>query len=359
MKSNSKTKAKALKTTRGAALITAATLTLALMFLGCKQPETPEPPAPPPVRYVVLTIGTKNTIQVKAKTAGGSDIAVEGCHQKTLKNGQKTALTATGQKVILKGNITELDCEDNQLTAIDVKGCPALKVLICPLNKLTELNVQGLTALREVDARKNEITKLNVKGCTALRSLDVDTNKLTELDVKECTSLAKLYCGHNNFTNFDLKNYNVDTLSCGGNGFTNLEVKGTALFHLYCGETPTLTSLKVENAPNLITLGCNDSSLTSLTITNCPKLNDLDCSRNKLNADAFTQIFNNLPMRAADAKGSIKLYKTADGNDDNFQDFTSTSAPQTLKTAFNKAKNEKNWRMKHFTPSNTGWAEIQ
>ena len=359
MKSNSKAKAKALKTTRGAALITAATLTLALLFTGCKQPETPEPPAPPPVRYVVLTIGDKNPIQVKAITAGGSDIAVEGCHQKTLKNGQKTALTATGQKVILKGNITELNCEDNKLTAIDVKGCPALKVLVCPLNKLTELNVQGLTALREVDARKNEITKLNVKGCTALWSLDVAENKLTELDVKGSTSLEKLYCGHNNFTNFDLKSYNVQTLSCGGNGFTQLEVKGTALVHLYCGETSTLTSLKVENAPNLITLGCNDSNLTSLTITNCPKLNDLNCSRNKLNADAFTQIFNNLPMRTADAKGEIKLYKTQGGSDGNFQDFTKPNAPQDLKTAFNKAKNETNWRMKHFTPNNNSFVEIQ
>lgn len=63
-------------------------------------------------------------------------------------------------------------------------------------------------------------------------------------------------------------------------------------------------------------------------------------------------------MRAADAKGSIKLYKTADGNDDNFKDFTSTNAPQTLKDAFNKAKNEKNWRMKHFTPSNYSFVEI-
>lgn len=358
MKSNSKAKAKALKTTRAAALITAATLTLALMFLGCKQPETPEPPAPP-VRYIVLTIGTKNPIQVKAKTADGSDIAVEGCHQKTLKNGQKTALTATGQKVILKGNITELDCEDNQLTAIDVKGCPALKVLVCPRNKLTELNVQGLTALREVNARSNEITKLNVKGCTALWSLDVAKNKLTELDVKGCTSLEKLYCGHNNFTNFDIKSYNVKTLSCGGNGFTNLEVKGTTLVDLYCGETSTLTSLKVEDAPNLTTLGCSDSSLTSLTIKNCPQLNDLNCSRNKLDANAFTQIFNNLPMRTADAKGEIKLYRIVDGNDDNFKDFTSTNAPQDLKTAFNKAKNEKNWKMKHWIPGKVNWTEIR
>ena len=353
--SNSKTKAFAFL---GAAFV----LLIALLFTGCKQPETPEPPAPP-VRYIVLTIGTKNPIEVKAKTAGGSDIAVEGCHQKTLKNNQKTALTATGQKVILKGNITELDCEDNQLTAIDVKGCPALKALVCPLNKLTELNVQGLTALSEVNARKNEITKLNVKGCTALYSLDVDTNKLTdtEFDVKGCTSLQRLYCGNNKFTNFDLKSYNnLDTLSCGGNGFTELEVKDTALFQLYCGETPTLTSLKVENAPNLITLGCNDSSLTSLTITNCPKLSALICSRNKLNADAFTQIFNALPMRPADRKGSIRLYKTADGNDDNFQDFTFTlaSTPQTLKDAFNKAKNEKNWIMKRWGPENYGWTEI-
>ena len=67
MKSNSKAKAKALKTTRAAALITAATLTLALMFLGCKQPETPEPPAPPPVRYIVLTIGTKNPNRLRRK----------------------------------------------------------------------------------------------------------------------------------------------------------------------------------------------------------------------------------------------------------------------------------------------------
>jgi regulator of chromosome condensation, RCC1 (fragment) len=358
MKSNSKAKAKALKTTRGAALITAATLTLALMFLGCKQPETPEPPAPP-VRYIVLTIGATNPIQVTAKTAGGSDIAVEGCHQKTLKNGQKTALNATGQKVILKGNIIELNCEDNQLTAIDVKGCPALKVLVCPRNKLTELNVQGLTALGDVNARNNEITKLNVKGCTALWALDVAKNKLTELDVKGCTSLKRLYCGHNNFANFDLKSYNVETLSCGGNGFTNLEVKGTTLVDLYCGKTPTLTSLKVEDAPNLTTLGCSDSSLTSLTITNCPKLNELDCSRNKLSASAFTQIFNDLPMRTADAKGRIKLYRTVDGNDDNFKDFTSASAPQTLKDAFNKAKNEKNWGMKHWIPGKVNWTEIQ
>ena len=354
MKTNNKTKAKAFL---GAAFM----LLIALIFTACPQKAKPkaEPPAPPPVRYVVLTRGDKNPIQVKAKTADGSDIAVEGCHQKTLKNGQKTPLTATGQKVILKGNITELNCEDNQLTAIDVKGCPALKVLICPLNKLTELNVQGLTALREVDARKNEITKLNVKGCTALWSLDVDTNKLTELDVKECTSLEKLYCGHNDFTNFDLKSYNVQTLSCGGNGFTQLEVKGTALVNLYCGETSTLTSLKIENAPNLTTLGCNDSSLTSLTIKNCPKLKYLDCFHNKLKAAAFIQIFNDLPMRAADAKGEIKLYRTVDGNEGNVTDFTSASAPQDLKTAFNEAKTNKHWRMKHFIPSNTGWAEIQ
>lgn len=64
-------------------------------------------------------------------------------------------------------------------------------------------------------------------------------------------------------------------------------------------------------------------------------------------------------MRAADVKGTIKLYRTVDGNEGNVTDFTSTSAPQALKDAFNKAKNEKNWRMKRFGPENTGWAEIQ
>ncbi|MGI5084715.1 InlB B-repeat-containing protein [Treponema putidum] len=78
----------------------------------------------------------KLDIRVTAVTSDGSAVAVEGCTETSLASGTYTWLQATGTRVILKGNIIELYCYSNQLTALNVQGLTALQGLWCYSNKL-------------------------------------------------------------------------------------------------------------------------------------------------------------------------------------------------------------------------------
>ena len=81
--------------------------------------------------------------------------------------------------VTIKGKIKYLNCEDNNLTSLDVSGCTALRKLYCYYNNLTSLDVSGCTALTELECDGNNLTSLNVSGCTALTYLNCEDNKLT------------------------------------------------------------------------------------------------------------------------------------------------------------------------------------
>ena len=168
----------AFKKLGAAALITA---TLAMCFTACNQTGGGGGGGKQGAPFVeggasLILSPDKLTIKVKAITADGSAIAVEGCTETTLANDTETTLTATGTTVILKGKITELNCYGNKLTELNVQGLTFLKKLWCSDNQLTELNVQGLTALQKLDCFYNE--------------------QLTELNIRDCTALKKLYCYH-------------------------------------------------------------------------------------------------------------------------------------------------------------------
>ena len=168
-KSNSKQKALGAFRNLGAVALITATI----FFVACKQTGNTgggggggKQGAPFVEGGASLILSPDNlTIKVKAKTADGSAITVEGCNETTLASGTRTTLLAKGTKVILKGKITELDCEGNKLTALNVQGCTALQELFCYENQLTELNVQGCTALKYLRCYGN---KLNAQAMTAL-----------------------------------------------------------------------------------------------------------------------------------------------------------------------------------------------
>ena len=83
----------------------------------------------------------KRIITVKVKTAVGN-VTVEGCEETTLTSDTEAELHAQGTRVTLKGDITELKCDNNQLISLNVQGLTALKSLECINNRLTALNVQ-------------------------------------------------------------------------------------------------------------------------------------------------------------------------------------------------------------------------
>jgi len=174
---------------------------LAMCFTACKQTSgTSGKQGAPFVEggAVLILSPDKLNINVWAKTEDGSDVQVEGCTETTLANRTGTELHATGTKVILKGNITELNCGDNNLTALNVQGLTALQELYCGGNQITELNVQGCASLQKLECFYNEqLTELNVQGCTALQVLNCWRNQLTALNVQGLTKLQVLYCYRN------------------------------------------------------------------------------------------------------------------------------------------------------------------
>ena len=127
---------------------------------------------------VLILSPNKLDIRVVAKTADGSDIAVEGCTETTLASNTQTGLHATGTKVILKGNITELSCNSNRLAALNVQGLTYLQELKCSDNQLSELDVEDLISLQELYCGDNQLPELNVHGCTSLKKLTCYSNKL-------------------------------------------------------------------------------------------------------------------------------------------------------------------------------------
>ena len=178
-KSNSKSKALgAFKKLGAVSLITAT-----IFFVACKQTSGGggggKQGAPFVEGGASLILSPDNlTIKVKATTADGSAITVEGCKETELASDVETTLNAKGTKVILKGKITELSCGRNKLTALNVQGLTYLQELKCSENQLTELDVEDLISLQELYCGDNQLPELNVHGCTSLKKLKCLSNKL-------------------------------------------------------------------------------------------------------------------------------------------------------------------------------------
>jgi len=332
---------------------------------------------------VKLTLSPgKFTVKVKAKTKDGSAMKVEGCTVTELTSDVETTLTAIGTKVTLIGNITELDCRGEEtpggnrpLIALDVSGCTALQKLDCRYNFITELDVQGLTALQELYCNSNTLTVLDVHGLTKLQKLDCNVNRLTALNVSGCTALKELYCNFNGLITLDVQGCTVlQKFNCSKNQLSTLNVQGlTELQELYCNSNKIpelnvqgltklqklncggnqLSTLNVQGLTELQQLNCVSNQLSSLNVQGCTALKKLLCFKNKLNADVFTKLFNDLPTReASDGATAILYIKKTGVAEGNYTDFTT---PESLKKAFEDAKNVKHWKMQKV--DNVGFPE--
>ncbi|UTY32932.1 Ig-like domain-containing protein [Treponema putidum] len=140
----------------------------------------------------------KKEITIYDKTLNSGDITVAGCEEnEPLSSGVQTTLTATGDRVILKGDITELYCTDNKLTELNAQGLNNLKMLVCNNNQLTKLHVQGLNNLTYLNCAMNQLKELNVQGLNNLKTLRCYNNQLTKLNVQVLTNLKELWCYNN------------------------------------------------------------------------------------------------------------------------------------------------------------------
>ena len=144
-------------------------------------------------------------------------------------NEEEQTIEAEGVEISVYGAITYLDCNGNQLAALDVSKNTALTDLDCSTNQLTALDVSKNIALATLYCSTNQLTALDVSKNIALTGLDCSTNQLAALDVS--------------------KNIELTYLDCNGNQLTALDVsKNVALTTFICSNNPTITALSVASA---------------------------------------------------------------------------------------------------------------
>ena len=197
--------------------------------------EEPKP-EPKDTHYIVLTtqktVGEKVKLNIdvaKADEAGvwldlnGNGKWDEGIDQKPTNLDKRIECSLQAQTFRIYGKIYNLNCGDNQLTAIDISQNAALTRLLVEGNNLSsiahleylkELSIDSHTLLasslpKELTfLRVNEttpLTTINTSPFTELNSLDIDNCKnLKSLDLSNNKRLVTLYISNTGLTTLDL-----------------------------------------------------------------------------------------------------------------------------------------------------------
>ena len=239
-------------------------------------------------------------------------------------------------------NLTQLVAKDNNLTELDLSGSPNLIQLFVEDNNLTELDISNNMKLITIICERNSIKEIDLTGHSELIELRCNYNELTALNTSECPELIYLQFNYNNIGSIDLsQNLKLISLDCGGNSLTELDVSGlTGLWKIECWENE-LTSLDLRDTgiqilycfdnmleqilfpgnPNVLWLNCKNNRLSSLDVENMPNLYGFDGDGNlfeelliSLNSDDFSCIGN--PMRHLSVRhssGSFELFVEGNG----------------------------------------------
>jgi len=120
-------------------------------------------------------------------------------------------------------NLEGLDCNQNNLSSLDVTTLTNLSSLNCDHNILT--NLTGLSAtLFYVDCSYNQLTSLNINTLTNLYSIDCRNNLLQELIIPDTTHYPFIYASYNQLTAIDLSHLKkIHWLQLDHNNLTSID----------------------------------------------------------------------------------------------------------------------------------------
>ena len=119
----------------------------------------------------IITMTTSERVgeEIQLIIKANGNVTIEGAQETGQENesGFKP-YRLTSQTITIRGDVTELDCNENQLTSLNVSKNTALTSLECSYNQLTSLDVSKNTALTKLDCCCNQLISLDVSKNTAL-----------------------------------------------------------------------------------------------------------------------------------------------------------------------------------------------
>jgi len=190
-------------------------------------------------------------------------------------------------------NLVYLQCENNQLTTLDVSALLFLTNLNCSNNLLNSLTINGLLELQNVNCQFNQLTTLNASGLLNLINFNCSYNFLTTLNFEYLENLVDLNCSNNliNTVNFiDLIGLKYFDISY--NQLTSLDTIGLNSLEILNCNNNLLTTLAVNGLINFNEMNCSNNQLTSLNLINLANITDLNCSFNQLTLFNLNDLVN-------------------------------------------------------------------
>ncbi|UMB53140.1 gliding motility-associated C-terminal domain-containing protein [Lutibacter sp. A64] len=166
--------------------------------------------------------------------------------------------------------LTKLQCDNNNLTSLDLSKNTNLIKVAASENNLTSIDITNAIDLIDLDVSENNLASLNITNNTALTDLNIDRNSFSSIDLTKNTALTTLYVYENNLSSIDLtKNTALFYLNIQNNNLTSIDLsKNIALFNLNIREN-NLTSLDLSNNTNLYEFeAIGNPNLTCIQVAN-------------------------------------------------------------------------------------------
>ncbi len=189
--------------------------------------------------------------------------------------------TVEGDKIIISGEVTELNINDAQLTTAKVEGMSNLSKLELQKNALTDFTISGTTPLTILDLSQNHLRNNTAENPTL--SLENAGETLTSLNISENDNLICLDMRHlkalQYFTATDCPQLGSVFICAPEESHDNLRsinLSNCSLAHFYPISMPQLSSLNLSNNALMTT----DDDVDPFMMGDYPKLTSLNLSGN-------------------------------------------------------------------------------
>ncbi len=165
--------------------------------------------------------------------------------------------------------LTKLDCNNNNLSSLDVTNLVALQILWCENNQLINIDITKNLVLISLVCRNNQITNIDTSLNSILNVFVCNNNQISTLNISKNTNLNRFLCNDNLLTNLDISNNtNLTIFSCDRNQLTRIDVtKNLDLGGFNC-EFNKLTELDISKNSILTKFDCSNNNLCKLNLKN-------------------------------------------------------------------------------------------
>lgn len=149
-------------------------------------------------------------------------------------------------------NIFDSNVDTNNDGEIQISEAESVLKLNIANKNISSLNgIEYFTNLTELRCEENNLTELVLSHNLELYNLFCNDNQLSNLNVINCINLNRIHCNYNNLTELDFSlNSNLYAINCDDNQLTSLNVKNgnnTNLFQMWCDYNTNLLCIQVDN----------------------------------------------------------------------------------------------------------------